>query len=86
MPEGLAGGARTWRQFLRYRRRRQDLLEEADDATTKRATATAHLHTLDAQRTALRQELAQVSAGGTGITWLGFVTKGALPEGVCWRR
>ncbi|XP_069982226.1 cilia- and flagella-associated protein 43-like [Penaeus vannamei] len=62
MPEGLAGGARTWRQFLRYRRRRQDLLEEADDATTKRATATAHLHTLDAQRTALRQELAQLEA------------------------
>ncbi|XP_047489018.1 uncharacterized protein LOC125039222 [Penaeus chinensis] len=62
MPEGLAGGARTWRQFLRYRRRRQDLLEEADDATTKRATASAHLHTLDAQRNALRQELAQLEA------------------------
>ncbi|XP_037781908.1 myosin-4-like [Penaeus monodon] len=62
MPEGLAGGARTWRQFLRYRRRRQDLLEEADEATTKRATATAHLHALDAQRNALRQELAQLEA------------------------
>nr|XP_045620817.1 cilia- and flagella-associated protein 43-like isoform X1 [Procambarus clarkii] len=56
MPEGLAGGTRTWRQFLRYRRRRQDLLEEAEEAAAKRTSATAHLQVLDVRHQALLQE------------------------------
>lgn len=64
MPEGLAGGTRTWRQFLRYRRRRQDLLEEAEETGSKRSSATAHLQALDGRRQGLLQEAKQVGGGG----------------------
>ncbi|KAK8404326.1 hypothetical protein O3P69_007561 [Scylla paramamosain] len=60
MPEGLAGGIRTWRLFLRHRRRRQELLEELDDAAGKRASATAHLQAMDARRTQLLKEAKQL--------------------------
>ncbi|XP_050736756.1 uncharacterized protein LOC127008585 [Eriocheir sinensis] len=56
MPEGLAGGNRTWRLFLRHRRRRHEVLDEQDDATAKRAAASAHLQAMDTRRTQLLQE------------------------------
>ncbi|XP_068205441.1 cilia- and flagella-associated protein 43-like [Palaemon carinicauda] len=57
MPEGLTGGVRTWRQFLKYRKRRQELMEEAEDASAKKATATANLQAMDVHRqTLLLQE------------------------------
>ncbi|XP_045124458.1 uncharacterized protein LOC123512252 [Portunus trituberculatus] len=62
MPEGLAGGIRTWRLFLRHRRRRQELLEEQDDAAGKRASATAHLQAMDTHKTQLLKEAKQLEA------------------------
>ncbi|XP_066990020.1 cilia- and flagella-associated protein 43-like [Macrobrachium rosenbergii] len=60
MPEGLTGGIRTWRQFLKYRKRRQELLEEAEDASAKKATATANLQAMDAHRQTLLQQAQKV--------------------------
>ncbi|KAK7072203.1 hypothetical protein SK128_021147 [Halocaridina rubra] len=60
MPQGLTGGIRTWRMFLKYRKRRQELLEEAEDASAKKATATANLQTMDSHRHSLLQQAQKV--------------------------
>ncbi|XP_042207978.1 uncharacterized protein LOC121856448 [Homarus americanus] len=60
MPEGLTGGTRTWRQFLRYRRRRQDLQEELEDTQAKKTSAAAHLQAMDTKHQALLQEAKQL--------------------------
>ncbi|CAL4071797.1 unnamed protein product, partial [Meganyctiphanes norvegica] len=60
MPEGLAGGARTWRQFLKFRRRRQELMEEIDDVASRRAQAQAQLGAAEARKNTLLQETKEV--------------------------
>ncbi|XP_053643912.2 cingulin-like [Cherax quadricarinatus] len=63
MPEALAGGTRTWRQFLRFRRRRHDLQEEAEDAATKRSSAIAHLQAIETRHQCLLQDAKELDEG-----------------------